>query len=223
MAWKQPTARAAGLLLHCLVLPYLPATVCSASRYQVEFGQPKLVGSSNLTHFWFPVNLIELSAPGMGDGALVQGIQQVGDGEKCPPKAHPDWPCSTLRVSSDHGSSWRPELMNSTSQLKSPPTDPFPLLPETPSNGRRAKDRSNFSSIHALKCVNASCSGEIVKWSAIGPQGLSVEGSQPLTVHGVPSDVRIALDPGNPLMLQDGSILVSLYVSFARSCFPASR
>jgi hypothetical protein len=31
-------------------------------------------------------------------------------------------------------------------------------------------------------------------------------------VHDVPANLRLAVDPGNPLMLKDGSVLVALYV-----------
>ena len=184
-----------------------------ASATQVEFGTPKLVGSSNFTHFWFPVNVMEL---GSGAAAVIlQGIQQAGDGAICPPKTHPTWPCSTLRTSFDRGSSWRPE--NGTTDFPvaagggAGKNGPFPLLPQAPLDGRRARNPSNFTSIHAFKCANASCAGELVQWSA-RPGGLKAAKTlRPLTVRGVPANLRLAANPGNPLMLHDGSILVALY------------
>jgi hypothetical protein len=189
----------------------------AATGYQVEFGKPKLVGSSNLTHFWFPVGTFELgegdrSSATSGDTTIVQRIQQAGDGKHCPPKDHPDWPCSALRVSTDRGSSWQ----------VAPARWPGPLLPETPLNSKRATNISNFKSIYELECVNASCTGKIAQWSAATPQGasgvpaLKLQKYLPMTVHGVPSDLQLGVDVF-PVMLRDGSILLAIYVSPVRS------
>jgi hypothetical protein len=45
-------------------------------------------------------NVMELGdGPGEWSTIFVQGVQQSGDGSVCPPKNHPDWPCSAVRVS----------------------------------------------------------------------------------------------------------------------------
>jgi hypothetical protein len=73
-------------------------------------------------------------------------------------------------------------------------------------------------------CVNGSCcTGDsvcnIVQWSATAPLGgagvmtLKPEKTSPMTVRGVPSNLRQGVDPGAPVMLHDGSVLLALYVS----------
>ena len=155
-----------ALLVHGLLAQLQALT----SGYVVEFGAPRLVGSSNVTHYWFPSGgLIELGDDDGSDAVIVQRIKQSGDGGICPPKEHPSLPCSELRVSDDRGSTWLPgpPVAPTPSRRYGPENlGPFPLLPETTLNHRRARNPRNFSSIHAFLCVNASCTGEIVQWGA---------------------------------------------------------
>eukprot|EP01044_Picomonas_judraskeda_P019534 COSAG03_NODE_4138_length_1669_cov_11.577070_2_plen_261_part_00 len=217
-------ARGAGILLLLLLLLLLSAsrtvpqsaTSAGPRRHEVAFGPPQLVGSSNFTHFWFPASVLTAGhSDGLSTGGgVLQGIQQAGDGAVCPPPQHPDWPCSALRASSDgRGSAWQPETVKGAAPSDWPPTTPFPLLPQSALNSRRAQDASNFSSIHALRCANASCTGDIIQWqwNSAAAQ-LTPASVQPLTVHDVPANLRLAVDPGNPLMLKDGSVLVAVYV-----------
>ena len=147
----------------------------------------------------------------------MQLVRQGADGGTCPPKGHPDWPCSAAYVSDGHTGTW---LMGSEF--------PYPLLPESPYNSKRADNLANFSSINGLKCVNASCTGSLTRWSTT-PAGGSAKRvptfkqvlSEPLTVRGVPADVRQAADGLLPVMLADGSILVAMYgytTNAASSC-----
>ena len=187
-------------------------TAAAAGGYRVEFGRPKLEGSSNFTHFWFPVGTYELGEGGRGSATsgnttIVQRIRQAGDGKHCPPQDHPRWPCSALRVSKDRGISWQ----------VAPSRWPGPLLPESASNSKRATKLSNFKSIYELECVNASCIGKLAQWSAATAPGasgvptLKLQKYLPLTVHGVPSDLKLGADV-LPVMLRDGSILLAIYV-----------
>lgn len=189
-------------------VPATSGAPVSAATYQAEFGQPQLVGSSNFTHYWFPAGTYELGGDD-GGGLIVQRVQQAGDGKHCPPKDHPRWPCSAVRVSKDRGRSW---------QL-APSRWPGPLLPESPLNSKRAANLSDFKSIYELECINASCTGKLAQWSAATPPGaasgvpsLKLQKYLPLTVHGVPSDLQLGVDV-HPVMLQDGSILLAIYVS----------
>lgn len=175
------------------------AAVVHSSTFQVDFGSPKLVDSSNFTHFWFPITEFEL------DGTIMQLVRQGPDGGTCPPKGQPDWPCSASYAANSQGKTW--QTMGSTF--------PFPLLPESPTNSKRASG-PNISSIE-LKCTLSSCTGSLTHWSSTppGPSAgdLTFEKvrSQPLVVSGVPVDLREAADGLLPVMLTDGSILMALY------------
>jgi len=175
----------------------------ASAGFDVAFGRPERVGSCNFTHYWFPAGSMELSGDD-GSATIVQRIQQAPDGGRCPPKDHPDWPCSAVRMSNSRGASWH----------AAPARWPGPLLPESPLNSKRAAAR-NFSSIYALECVNASCAGKIAQWTtadASGDPALKLLQYLPLSVRGVPSDLQLGVDV-LPVMLRDGSILLALYVS----------
>jgi hypothetical protein len=195
------------------------ATVAAAEqqqKYQVQFGNPQLVGQCNFTHFWFPAGVMELGGTttateedgGSTTATIVQRVRQAGDAEHCPPKDHPDWPCSAVRMSRARGSRWQ----------VAPARWPGPLLPETPLNSKRAANPSNFSSIYALECVNASCAGRLARWSATVPPGtsglptLKAHQFSALNVQGVPPDLQLGVD-ALPVMLRCGSILLAMYVS----------
>jgi hypothetical protein len=178
------------------------------NKYKVDFGPPRLVGGSNFTHFWFPITEVALGA-----GTFLQLVEQGPDGGSCPPKGHPDWPCSAAYATTDRGSAWRAV----------PKPFPSPLLPESRLNSKRVMtptgsghgQRANFSTF-SLRCVDGGCSGALTSWStSTTPRGevptfkqLLV---QPLAVGGIPPDVRQAEDGLLPVMLQDGSILVAMY------------
>ena len=189
-------------MLRLSLAPTTAAGDVRSAEYKVGFGPPMLVGSSNFTHFWFPMTEFELGGPGL----VLQLVRQGTDGGTCPPKGHPNWPCSAAYATNSRGSSWR----------MGPDAFPFPLLPESPSNSKRASNRANFSSI-GLACVNGSCAGSLTRWSASAAHGSAGVPAfkrtlvQPLAVNGVPADVREAADGLLPIMLNDGSVLVALY------------
>eukprot|EP01052_Picozoa_sp_SAG31_P039844 SAG31_NODE_5616_length_2422_cov_20.727938_1_plen_366_part_00 len=177
----------------------------------------------------FVNNVLEL-AGGPGEyPTIVQGVQQSGDGSVCPPKDHTDWPCAAVRVSQNQGSTWSvaavPRVTVDKKKGGVSGNSPFPLLPQSALNSKRAANRSNFSSISASHmCVNGSCCAgdngcNIVQWSATAPLGatgimmLRPEKISAMTVRGVPSNLRQGVDPGAPVMLRDGSVLLALYVS----------
>ena len=183
--------------------PAIKTEDAASAGFDVAFGRPERVGSCNFTHYWFPAGSMELSGDD-GSATIVQRIQQAPDGGHCPPKAHPDWPCSAVRMSNSRGASWH----------AAPARWPGPLLPESPLNSKRAAAR-NFSSIYALECVNASCAGKIAQWTTVDASGdpaLKLRQYLPLSVRGVPSDLQLGVDV-LPVMLRDGSILLALYVS----------
>lgn len=178
-----------------------------SSAFGAAFGAPKLVGSCNFTHFWFPSAVMQLGAEANNcSSTIVQRMSQRGDGKRCPPTDHPNWPCSAVRMSMDCGSSWQ----------VAPARWPGPLLPQTPLNSKRAADPKKFSSMYALTCVNASCTGKLALWSAApsaaGIPTLRLQKYLPLTVQGVPADLQLGQNI-LPVMLRGGSILLAMYVS----------
>lgn len=124
-----------------------------AGLFSVEWSKPTLVGSSDLTHFWFPVGVLEIAAgsPAQNTSLQFQAIQRGGDGRPCPPKDHPDYPCNAELGSQDGGRSYH----------AAPPSGPFPLLPEAPLLPKRAANPGQFRSVNAFECVNASCKGDV--------------------------------------------------------------
>ena len=177
----------------------------TSRSFSAAFSPPAVVGSSDLTHFWFPAGVARLRN---GSGSTVlQDISRSGDGKRCPPPEHPSYPCVAVMDSRDEGLSYE----------ACPPAGPFPLLPESPLETKTAATPSNFSSLHAFQCANASCTGQLVRWfedrsahTLPGPR-LNASAYLPLRVTGVTPQLLSARSAERPIMLRDGSILVPLY------------
>jgi hypothetical protein len=202
-----------ALLLNALSLVAAVAAppAPQAPGFSVQFAPPAVIGSSDLTHFWFPQSVALLlnarDASGGGDGTVFQGIQRSGDGKPCPPPEHPSYPCVATMDSRDGGLTYE----------VAPPAGPFPLLPEHPSHPKTAADSSNFSSLNAFKCVNGSCTGQLVRWrvddsphALPGPR-VNATAYLPLRVSGVTPKLLSARSAERPIMLRDGSILIAMY------------
>ena len=187
------------LLLLIALPPARAADFCAA------FSPPAVVGSSDLTHFWFPAGVARLRN---GSGStILQHISRSGDGKRCPPPEHPSYPCAATMDSRDGGLTYE----------ACPPAGPFPLLPTSPLETKSAATPTNFSSLNAIKCINASCTGQLVRWfedhsphALPGPR-LNASAYLPLRVTGVPPQLLSATDGERPIMLRDGSILIPLY------------
>ena len=164
----------------------------AAAEYKVSFGVPQVVGSSNVTHSWFPIAELELGE------TVLQLVSQAADGGGCPPKDHPNWPCAAAYATRDRAKTWR---------MTQP--FPYPLLPEN-SNSKRVGNLGNLSSLH-ITCANASCAGQLTLWGASNDATFKQRLVLPLVVAGVPTDLRQAVDGLLPIMLKDGSILIAMY------------
>jgi hypothetical protein len=196
------------------------ATTATApgSPFRAEFGEPVLVGSSDLTHFWFPASTMRVQ--GGVNSTVFQGISRSGDGRSCPPPGHPSYPCSATLDSRDGGLTYE----------VAPPSGPFPLLPERPSDPKSTKAPTNFSSLNAFKCVNASCTGQLVRWQVNHSTTPSLPGVKlqptaylPLRVTAVTPQLLSAEDAERPIMLRDGSILIATYGFAADSLRDCSK
>ena len=98
-----------------------------------------------------------------------------------------------------------------------PPSAPFPPLPDTPLYPKSVATPHNFSSLNALKCNNASCTGQLVRWrvdpgrhTLPGPR-LNATAYLPLRFSGVAPQLLSARSGERPIMLRDGRILIPMY------------
>jgi hypothetical protein len=177
-----------------------------SSGFSVAFGAPTVVGSSDLTHFWFPQSVLRLRN-GTSPPTVVLGVSRAGDGKECPTPEHPSYPCQATMTSRDGGALYE----------AAPPSGPFPLLPESALDPKTAATPSNFSSLNAFKCVNGSCTGELVRWLVDDTPhtlpGVKLNATEylPLLVTGVTPLLLSARSGQRPIMLWDGSILMATY------------
>ena len=175
----------------------------TGSSFSVEWSTPALVGSSDLTHFWFPVAVLDIATTGPSQNVTsLQYVQRSGDGKPCPTKTDPNLPCNAVLTSHDGGRSYQ----------VAPPSGPFPLLPENPLFPKRVANPSKFRSLNQFECVNASCSGQVVSWTSSGGGAvINATKYEQLHVSGVTPHLLSARSAERPIKLRNGVTLLPTY------------
>lgn len=185
-------------------IPLTPMTTAIAGSFSVDWSTPALVGSSDLTHFWFPAEVLDIAtSPDQNDTVTsLQYISRAGDGKSCPPKSDPNLPCNAVLNSRDGGRSYQ----------VAPPSGPFPMLPENPLFPKRATNRFKFRSLNQFECVNATCSGQVVTWTS-SRNGTIINATkyEKLHVSGVTSHLLSARSAERPIKLRNGITLLPTY------------
>ena len=173
----------------------------AGSSFSVEWSTPALVGSSDLTHFWFPAAVLDIATSPDQNVTSLQYIQRSGDGKPCPTASDPNLPCGAVLTSQDGGRSYQ----------IAPPSGPFPLLPENPLFPKRTANPSNFRSLNQFQCVNATCSGQVVTWTTRDGMIINATKYEKLHVSGVTPHLLSARSAERPIKLRNGKTLLPTY------------
>ena len=204
--------------------------------YSVQFAPPTLVGQSNHSdhcttsgkvpaangtqmwgqvpcHYWFPISFLQL---GTGpSAAFLLGVRRCGDpgGPTPEPMLHV--------VSRNAGKTYSPveisdyPVTSTEAAMMANPMPTEPLRQNRHTTTIREEHLSAFSTLTGFGFANGTSSGSLVTWhAALAPFSITRGPARPLTVARL-SESKLVLahaDPiiqGGPIMLDDGSALVS--------------